>query len=143
MMTCWIGVAGDMANVGATLVRAHNALVARHSDPKSRFELMNFLQKKGSRCAWPRRDDADRERCAPVAVNIGRHDCTLMSEGAQICETASSDEKYSGGCFASCDHPESEARIYVAAVWIALKRSACEKPAGLHRRVLVVQFPRT
>jgi hypothetical protein len=45
MITCWIGVVGDLAKAGAVFVSVQSALVARQSDSKNHFDLMNILHR--------------------------------------------------------------------------------------------------
>jgi hypothetical protein len=46
MITCWIGVVGELANAGAVFVNAQSALVARQSGSKNHFDFMNILHRE-------------------------------------------------------------------------------------------------
>src|ERR1700730_17331653 len=99
MITCWIGVVGDLANAGA-IVSAQSALVATHSDLNGDSRVMKSSPVKA--CEVPgagaeralSRNGSDRRPVAPS--NIGRHNLTPMSSGTQFYEKPSTNRQQSG-----------------------------------------------
>src|SRR6202158_1313149 len=94
MITCWIGVAGDLANAGATFVSVQSALVARQSDSKNHFDLMNILHREGEAVVCDRGAAVLLQTVrTPAPASIGGRDCRAMSGGNQICEMRLIDRK--------------------------------------------------
>src|ERR1700730_17667971 len=90
MMTCWIGVVGDLADAAAT-VSVQSALVARQSDLNSESRIMKispveFCEVSAAGSRTLPRSGTDR---AAAPASIRGHNFRLMSNRTQFCERRS------------------------------------------------------